>query len=309
MILSVARRVTPALGAVVALAACGDTAGRDAGERPYVVATTGIWADIAGRVACDGSLDVRTIVPAGGDPHSFEPSLADRQTLDGATLVVANGLGLEETLDDTLQQVEAGGVPVFRAGEQVDTIGGSEHGGGDEDGDGADPHIWLDPTRVADALPALGAALVEAGVDRATVDGCVTGAQADLARLDEELASTFAAIPAARRKLVTNHDALGYLADRYDLEIVGSVLPSTSTLTEASTGELEELGTAVEEAGVPVIFTERLGNSADAEALADRFGVEVVELYSDALGEEGSGADTYDGMLRTDATAIADALS
>ncbi len=108
---------------------------------------------------------------------------------------------------------------------------------------------------------------------------------------------------------MTNHDALGYLADRYDLEIVGSVLPSTSTLTEASTGELEELGTAVEEAGLPAIFTERLGNSADAEALADRFGVEVVELYSDALGEEGSGADTYDGMLRTDATAIADALS
>ena len=271
------------------------------------MATTGIWADIAGRVVCDGSLDVRTIVPTGGDPHSFEPSLADREMLDGATLVVANGLGLEETLDDTLQQVEAGGVPVFRAGDHVETIRGSDQR--DEDGDGADPHIWLDPTRVAAVLPALGAALVEAGVDQATVDDCVTSAQADLAGLDEELASTFAAIPAARRKLVTNHDALGYLADRYDLEIVGSVLPSTSTLTEASTGELEELGTAIEEAGVPAIFAERLGNSADAEALADRLGVELVELYSDALGEQGSGADTYEGMLRTDATSIADALS
>ena len=137
----------------------------------------------------------------------------------------------------------------------------------------------------------------------------MASAQADLAALDEELAATFAAIPAAHRKLVTNHDALGYLAERYDLEILGSVLPSTSTLTEASPGELEELGTAIEEAGVPAIFTERFSDSADARRLADRLGVQLVELYSDALGEPGSGADTYDGMLRADATAIADALS
>ena len=284
---------------VAVLAACGSDGSSNAGsEDPYVVATTGIWADVAGRVACDGSLSVRTIVPAGSDPHSFEPSLRDRETLDGATLVVANGLGLEETLDDTLEQVESGGVPVFRAGDHVDTIGG----------DDPDPHVWLDPIRVAAALRALGAALVDIGADEAAIDECVTTAQAELAALDEELAATFAAIPADRRLLVTNHDALGYLADRYGFEIVGTVLPSTSTLTEASAGELEELAAAIEAAAMPAIFTERFAEAVDAIALANRLGVDVVELYSDTLGEPGSGADTYGGMLRADAAAITDAL-
>ena len=79
-------------------------------------------------MACDGSLDIRTIVPAGGDPHAFEPSLQDREVLDGATLVVTNGLGLEETLDDTLDAVEDGGVPVFAVGDHVDTLR-EEHDG------------------------------------------------------------------------------------------------------------------------------------------------------------------------------------
>jgi len=304
MILSVARGA--AVFALAGLAACGSDAG---GETPdaYVVATTGIWADVAGRVACDGSLDIRTIVPAGGDPHSFEPSLRDRETLDGATLVVANGLGLEETLADTLDSVEDGGVPVFRAGDHVETLEAADE---DEHAhEGGDPHIWLDPTRVAAALPALATALVEAGADRAAIDECVATAQADLAALDEELSATFAAVPDERRLLVTNHDALGYLADRYDFEIVGTVLPSTSTLTGASPGELEELAEAIEAAGVSAIFTERFSDSTDVKALAERLGVDVVELYSDALGEPGSGADTYDGMLRADATSIATALA
>ena len=139
--------------ALVAAAACvrrrrppAPTAGDDTA---YVVATTGIWADIAGRVACDGSLDVRTIVPAGGDPHSFEPSLRDREVLDGATLVVANGLGLEETLDDTLDAGRGrrrARVPRRRP-RRHDRVATATS---------ADPHVWFDPTRVAAALPALG---------------------------------------------------------------------------------------------------------------------------------------------------------
>ena len=305
--------LAPVACALVLLAACGGDddastapgpaagSGGGGGGGGYIVATTGIWADVVGRVACDGSLDVRTIVPAGGDPHSFEPSLQDREVLDGATLIVANGLGLEETLDDTLDSVEDGGVAVFRIGEHVDTI----HIGGE----GTDPHVWFDPTRVAAALPALGDALVAAGEDQATIDGCVAVARADLTALDAELEATLDAVPAGRRLLVTNHDALGYLADRYGFEVVGSVLPSTSTLTEASPGELDDLGQEIEAQHVPAIFTETLAAATDAEALADRLGVAVVELYSDALGEPGSGADTYDGLLRTDAGRIAAALS
>jgi zinc/manganese transport system substrate-binding protein len=108
--------------------------------------------------------------------------------------------------------------------------------------------------------------------------------------------------------LVTNHDSLAYFADRYDFTVLGSILPSTSTLTEASPGQLEELGRAIQAEGVPAIFAESVSSTADADALADRLGVDVVVLYTESLGEPGSGAETYADLMRFDATAIANAL-
>ena len=285
-----------ALAAVPAAAACGNEAGgSEDGDRPHVVATTGIWADIVGMVACDGSFAVDALVPSGADPHGYEPSLRDRETLDEAALVVANGGGLEELLDDTLDDVEAGGTPVVRMTELMA-------------GDGGDRHVWFDPTKVAAALPALGDALVDAGADPAATDRCVTDAATTLIALDTDVEATLAAVPADRRILVTNHDSMGTFADRYGFEVLGSVLPSSSTLTEASAGELAALGDQIVAAGVPAIFTESLHAGVDADALGDRLGVEVVELYTDALGEPGSGAENYPALLRTDAERIATAL-
>ena len=290
---------------VLALTACGgnDDSAAGAGDGPYVVATTGIWADVVSMVACDGTFAVRTLLPSGTDTHSYEPSLRDRSVLDGAALVVANGLGLEERLDDTLAAVEDDGVPVFRVGEHVETLGGT----GDEHG-GADPHVWFDPTRVSAALPALGEALVAAGADSGQIDECVATAQDELAALDGEVAETLAAVPAASRVLVTNHDSLAYFADRYDFTVLGSILPSTSTLTEASPGQLDKLGQAIQAEGVPAIFAESVSSTADADALADRLGVDVVVLYTESLGEPGSGAENYADFMRFDAHSIADAL-
>ena len=141
----------------------------------YVVATTSIWADLTQQVLCDGSLAVRTLIPAGTDAHSYEPSFQDRETLDGATLIVANGHDLEELLDDTLDQVDDDGTPVFAAADHDDT---SDDDDDDDDDDGDhddgghddDPHVWLDPVRVAGILPALGDALVAVGADRDVTD-------------------------------------------------------------------------------------------------------------------------------------------
>lgn len=306
---------------VLAVAGGADASGPATGSGPagegYVVATTSIWADLTQQVLCDDSLEVRTLIPAGGDAHSYEPSFQDRETLDGATLIVANGLGLEELLDDTLDQVDDDGTPVFEAGDHVDTIdpddehddgGDHERDDDEDDHEGDDPHIWLDPVRVAGILPALGDALVAAGVDRDVTDDCVAAAVADLRALDQEIATIVETVPAADRQLVTNHDAMRYFGDRYDVEILGTVLPSTSTMTEANPGQLEDLATAIEAAGVPAIFTEALGTDTDARALADRLGVAVVELTTDTLGEDGSETDTYAGMLRTTAQRIAGAL-
>ncbi len=132
---------------------------------------------------------------------------------------------------------------------------------------------------------------------------------AELVELDAAIAERLGTVPEERRLLVTNHDNLGYFADRYGFEVIGSVLPSSSTLVEASPSELDDLADEIEEAGVPAIFAEALESTDDATALGDRLGVEVVTLYSDSLGEEGSGAETYAEMMLFDADAIASALA
>lgn len=289
-----------ALLAAAALLAvgCGDDDGTTGESEPYVIATTGIWADVVRSVACDGGFDVRTLLPAGTDAHSDEPSLRDREALDGAALVVANGLGLEEGLDDTLSAVADGGVPVLLVAEHVEPLAA----------DPSDPHVWFDPTRVRAAVPVLGDALVAAGGDREQIAACVADVQAELADLDAEIEATLAAVPAERRVLVTNHDSLGFFAERYDFAVLGSILPSTSTLTEASPGELEALGEAIEAEGIPAIFAETSSSADDAESLADQLGVDVVELYTESLGPPGSGVERYTDLMRYDARAVAEAL-
>lgn len=298
-----------AVGACL-LPGCGDgggsatdsTAGRGSGDaKPSVVATTGIWADVVGNVACDGQVEVVTLLPPGGDPHSYEPSMADRGRMESASLVVANGLGLEESLGDTLESAEAGGVEVFRAGEHVETI---------EVDSRPDPHIWQDPTRVMAVLPALADALVDsAGLDREAVDACVGDYTAELEALDEEVRLMTSEIPPEDRILVTNHDSLGYFADRYDFEVMGTVIPQAGALAETNPADLESLAAAIEEAGVPAVFAESQHSDSDAQALADRVGdVEVVTLHTDALGEEGSGADSYLTLVRRNGELISEAL-
>jgi zinc/manganese transport system substrate-binding protein len=304
MILIPGRLMSGIIAGLLALTACaGDESSAGAGGARYVPATTGIWADVVRDVACDGTFTVRTLLPTGADTHSYEPSLRDRAVLDGSALVVANGLGLEERLDDTLAAVEDDGVPVFRIGDHVATLAG-----GEDDQGGADPHVWFDPTRVSAALPALGDALVAAGADRRRTRACVGAAQDELAGLDTEVAAILAAVPDDRRVLVTNHDALGYFAERYGFTVLGEILPSTSTLTEASAGQLDELGKAIVAEGVPAIFAESVSSTADADALADRLGIDVVVLYTESLGKPGSGAETYPDLMRFDARAIAEAL-
>lgn len=342
------RLTVVAVGAVGALllAACGsDEPSSSESSRPasstdaaVVVATTSIWADITANVACDGLADVRMIIPPGGDPHSFEPSLRDRETMDAADLIVANGLFLEESLEDTLDAVESNGVPVLRVAEGLDPIPTNaaahddDHEGDDEDHDDTaddtaddeaahddeaghddhgdeDPHVWWDPTRIAAAVPMIADGLVEAGLDRERVDVCADQYVDDLERLDEEAATIVATLPVDRRLLVTNHDSLGYFADRYDFEVLGSVIPSSSSLAATSPAELDALAADIEATGVPAIFADTQSSSDDADALANRIGdVEVISMLTDTLDEPGTDQGTYVGWLRQNVETIVEAL-
>ncbi|MBS3940037.1 MAG: zinc ABC transporter substrate-binding protein [Actinobacteria bacterium] len=330
-------------------------AGADAEEDlPLVVTTTSILGDLVANVAGDQAR-VEVLMPAGVDPHGFQPAASDAALLRQADLVVANGLGLEENLLDTIEAAEAEGVAVLHLAEHLDPIefGGhadedDDHGhdedddhGHDEDDDHGhdenddhghdeddaaddedghdghdhgplDPHVWFDPVRMADAVHVVAdelAALAEGDWEtRAEVYAD------EILEVHAEFEAGFAGLPDGSRRLVTNHDALGYLAARYDFEVIGTVVPGSSTQAEADARAFAELVETIERAGVPAIFTENIETAALAEQLASEIAgrggpeIEVVSLYTDALGEPGSGAETYLDMLRENGRRIVDAL-
>jgi len=313
------RPITAFTLTAVALAACGsdEAATTSQDQIPKVVATTSIWGDITANVACDGLAEVETIIPLGGDPHSFEASLRDRETMEGAVLIVANGLSLEESLADTLDAVEAGGVVVINAADGIDTIpigaSGIENDSHDDDHDddhsGDDPHVWLDPTRVIATLPTIANALAETGIDEGALEVCVADYTDKLQALDEEIETILATVDETDRLLVTNHDSLGYFADRYDFTVVGSVIPSPSTLAETNPAELEELAELIESTQVGAIFAETQHSSSDAQALAARVGdIEVITLRTATLDASGTAGETYVGWLLENARLIAEGL-
>lgn len=279
---------------LITTAACGiatDPGDVPSGERS-LVATTTIWADITMQVACGEA--VTALIPVGADPHGFEPSLRDRSTLETAALIIGTGGGLEASLTDLLTTLRNDGITVLEVTSVVDLVDG-------------DPHVWQDPVLVAQAIPAIADALVAAGRDSTAVSACADAYRLELLALDAEIDALLAKIDDGRRTMVTSHDSLGYFARRYDLDVIGTVIPSTDTMAQASTADLAALAELIRQHDVPAIFTERLESSTDAEALADRLHVAIVALTTDSLSHDPS-SDSYIDMLRANATAIAAAL-
>lgn len=312
---------------------------------PRVVVTTTILGDVVSQVL-DGAGQVDVLMAPGQDPHGFSPSAQQAGLLRGADLVVANGLQLEESLLDVLEDAEADGVEVLRVAEHVDPLAfGETHAEheehadeGDHDADGEthadedegadaedhagedghdhgpeDPHIWFDPIRMADGARVIAAAVAE--VDDSQDDDFWIDRGGDVAAtieaMHEEVAGILDAVPSECRRLVTNHDALGYFAARYDFEVVATVLPGTSTEVDPSAREFAELADLLRETEVPAIFAENTTSTRLADALVAEVGrdIQVVSLFTDALAEPGSDADSYVGLLTTDAQLVADALA
>jgi ABC-type Zn uptake system ZnuABC Zn-binding protein ZnuA len=196
-----------------------------------------------------------------------------------------------------------------------------DHGHAEDDDHGhdhgpEDPHVWFDPVRMAEGVRLLAAELAEVD-DHLDVDEWGQRGDAyaeEILAVDEELVELFATIPDDDRKLVTNHDALGYLAHRYGFEVLGTVIPGSSTQAEADARQFSQLIRTVEEAGVTAVFAENTDSTTLAEQLASEVAgrgdveIEVVRLYTDALGEPGSGAESYLDLLRTTGQRIVDAL-
>lgn len=285
---------------VVALAltttACGSSDGA-AGARPRVVVTTSILGDVVQHLVGDAA-EVRVIMPPGSNPHDFAPSAQQAVAMRGADVLVVNGLGFEASLLDTIKAAEHDGVTVVAATDGVDAIG-------------ADPHFFTDPVRMRAAASHLSDQLADhvPGLASAAHRSRVSRYLASLDDLDRDVRRILDAVPPAHRTLVTNHEVFAYFADRYGFQVLGTVIPSGTTLAEPSASGLSDLADAIARAGVPAIFAETSSPARLARALAaEGRGVVVVELYSESLGPPGSDGGTYLDMIRTDAERIAAAL-
>lgn len=296
-------RTACAMAAVgVVVVGCGSKEGDTA--RPSVVVTHSVLGAVVREVVGDAA-EVTVLVPNGVDPHDWEPSAQDIERINGADLVVANGLGFEAGLEDVLNNAVDSGVTVFEATDHV-TIRDVTHGEDaspdtDDHADG-DPHFWTDASQMARVVESLEDFLFDAGV----VVGDRAGMTAErLMTLDNDLRKLAEDVPEDRRSLVTGHESLGYFADRYGFELVGAVVPSLTTQAEVSAGEIADLKAHVQAAGVDVVFSELGTPDKTLAAIADEVGARVVQISTHVLPDDGS----YETFMRNLMTTIVDALS
>ena len=293
----------------LSLVACGDddeddttsgTNASDKAEQITVVATTSQIGALVQAVAGD-QVELHTLMGPGVNAHDYEVTPDDIRVMSDANLILRNGIGLDDFLDDSIEAA-GGSANVITVTDGINLIEGDE---GEYD-----PHVWHDPGNAKMMVDNIAAAL--STVDDARAETYQENADAYNTVLDEtdaEIQAMIDEIPQENRKLVTNHDAFGYFIQAYDLEFVGAVIPSTSTGAEPSAQEIAELSELIERDDLQAIFAESSVDPRIAEQLASDTGVEIVYgLYSDSLGEPGSDAETVHGMLLANATKISEAL-
>ena len=286
-------------------AACGTPDGSHEGK-PTVVVTYSVLGAVVRDLVGDAATVV-VLMPNGADPHEWEPSAKDIETVTRANLLVENGLNLEGGMGNALAQAQAAGVRRFVASDHVTIrrVGsgeGTDPAQPDQAPGAEDPHLWMDPLTVRDAMDALAGQLkTDLGID---VSARAANLDARLATLNDEITAVIATIPAERRTLVTGHESLGYFAKRYGLTLVGAIIPSTTTSAEPSAADLAALADKIRAAKVPAIFTELGTSPAVAVAVGSETGAKVVELTTHALPADG----LYGTFLKNIAALIADNL-
>lgn len=287
-----------ALVGLAALAvACSDGATRQDEGRLKVVASLPLLADFVRQVGGD-QVAVFALLPAGADPHTFQPTPRDVQRLAEADLLIVNGLGLEGPSLRLIENNKPAHVPLVKLAEQTAQEGlvGVI--------DGGNPHLWLDASLASHYVEIIREAL--ASIDPAGATSYQANADAyreQLRSLDGEIKGLVASIPIQQRKLVTFHDSFPYLARAYGLEVVGAVLPSPAG--DASPRDLAHLLTTIRQEGIPAVFVEPQFNADLLDGLAAEAGVSVCTLYSDALDGQ---VQTYIELMRFNANELARCL-
>jgi ABC-type Zn uptake system ZnuABC Zn-binding protein ZnuA len=271
-----------ALCLLLAIGGCGDAR---ADRRPVLVATTTQVADIARHVA-GPDVKVISILAPNSDPHEYELRPRDIAAVADADLVLRSGGDVDAWMDEAIDG----------SGTHARVIDLSARMPLSDD----DPHWWQDPRNAIIATHEIAAAL-----HRDPQDYLRT-----LRRLDRGVARCIDKIPPAQRKLVTTHDALGYYARRYGLEVIGTVIPSLSTVAQPSAADTEKLIATIRAAGVKAIFPESAVNPKVENAVAAETGARIGKpLWADSLGPPRSDGATYVGSIIANTQAIVSALT
>ena len=289
------------LALATGLAACGSGDDDTGGNGPHVVATTTQLADLARNVAGDRA-SVTGILTANSDPHDYEPRPSDARALAGAGPVLQSGGDVDEWLGDLVKSAGADARVVTLIDDVHRRTG---------EGDEVDPHWWQDPRNVEIAVQRIRDALARTDPGgTATYDANAEAYLARLRALDTAIARCMDGIPATKRRLVTNHDALGYFAERYGITVVGAVIPALSTEARASAGETRALVDTIRREHVSTIFPESSVNPKLEKAIAHEAGAEVgPALWADSLGPKDSTGATYLTSMRFNAEAMAEGFT
>jgi zinc/manganese transport system substrate-binding protein len=298
-----------AVAGLVAFAVAGCSSDANESETKEVVVTYSVLGAVVSQLVGDAA-NVRVIIPDGTDPHNFRPSAKDVEAMNDAALVVANGLHLEEGLEDVLDTLPSS--QVFFAsdhvtvrslndeGEHADEHSDESHTDGEHGHGPEDPHFWLSPFAMTEMVDELASALETAlSVDLGERS---TALIADLTALDTAIDTRIGDLESC--ELISGHEEMGYFADRYGCELIGAVIPSLSTSAEASANQLAELKDLVAEHDVRAIFSGVGTPSNLAEQIANETGVPLVEISTHVMGDD----DTYASFMTRFVDTIVTAL-
>ena len=283
---------------VALLPACSSSE-PETSARPNIVVTYSVLGSVVSELVGDRAT-VTVLIPDGQDPHDFQPSARDIETINNADIVVSNGLDFEEGLEDVLASAIDSGVSVYMIGENI-TVREPDETHAEEDGHdhgAGDPHLWLSPLSFTQALPSLTTAINKAtglSIDETT-------ALDQLTKLDNEITEVIDTIESC--VMVSGHDEMGYFADRYGCTVIGAIIPSFSTTSEATAKQIADLKVLATTNKVKAVFT-GLGTPAEvSEQLASELGIAAVSLSTHYL----NGAANYREFMLNLANQIAEAL-
>ena len=297
------RLIVATVGILVLSACGGQPAFRTSSgvTAPDILTTSTVLEDIERNVAGD-RLVVESLLPAGADPHTYQPTPQDAAKISESKVLIINGAEYEHFLESLLENAEGDGTQIeASAGLRLRTDTESEHG--------VDPHLWLDPNNVIVYVENIREGLTHFDPDGAQIYHSNASAYVEeLRELDAWIGEQTAQTLPERRVLVTNHEALGYFAERYGFTVVGTIIESFSSNAAPSARQMADLIDQIKLSEAPAIFLDASDNPALARQIAEETGVKIVtDLHLESL-TEGAPAGTYIDMMKYNVTQIVEAI-